>query len=149
MLIVRPQTVISLDENIRWVFHKQIQKIWIANLSKYKYFLLFCDHNFLWLNLITKLTSRYFRVHWDEIGGTHNKVAVAWKRFPRYWSFMRGIQRSRVDYFHKESVMWSFDVLCDFKPNELMKKQLRYRWFKTHWQPCDVTEMFSDSIYTT
>ena len=37
-------------------------------------------------------------------------VAMTWKHFRHYWPFVRGIHCSLIDFTHKGSVMWKFDV---------------------------------------
>ena len=48
--------------------------------------------------------------------------AMTWKRFPHYWTFVKGIHRPSVDSPHKGPVMWRFDVLSQ---NKLLNKQCR------------------------
>ena len=47
---------------------------------------------------------------------------IKWKHFPRYWPFVRGIDRSLVTL--------SFDVFSDLRPNKWLSKQSRHQWFE-------------------
>ena len=44
------------------------------------------------LRIVNSMFIRYLRVHYD---------VIEWKHFPRYWSFVRGINRSPVISYHK------------------------------------------------
>ena len=59
---------------------------------------------------------------------------IKWKHFPRYWPFVRGIQRWPVDSPHKGQ---RNGVLCLFyvRLNKRLSKQSIYWWFKTPWHP--------------
>ena len=43
---------------------------------------------------------------------------IKWKYCPRYWPFMRGIHRSRVNSPQKRPVTRSFDVFFDLRPKQ-------------------------------
>ena len=49
---------------------------------------------------------------------TNHGDVIARKRFPRYWSLMKGIHRWPLDY--KVPVMRSFDVFIDVRLNKLL-----------------------------
>ena len=60
---------------------------------------------------------------------------ITWKRFLRYWHFVRGIHWSPVNSPHKGQAAQRFDVFFDIGLN----KQWCRRWFETLWRSCDVT----------
>ena len=68
---------------------------------------------------------------------SHHNV-MAWRRFPHYWSFVRGIHRWPVDSPHKGPVMWSFDSFV-VRPIKLSSKQSICLWLGMPRRPCDVT----------
>ena len=47
---------------------------------------------------------------WIEFMSTPHDVVIKWKHFPRYWSFVRGIHRSPVNFPQKASdaELWCF-----------------------------------------
>ena len=53
-------------------------------------------------------------------------------------SFVLGNHRSPVDSPHKESVIWSFDILYGVRPINLLGTQSNCRSFDTSWRSCDV-----------
>ena len=53
----------------------------------------------------------------------HDDV-TSWKRFPRYWPFVREL--------------WCF---FDISPNKLLCKHSNGRWFGTPWRSCDISVM--------
>ena len=82
---------------------------------------------------------------------------IAWKRFPYYWPFVRGIHRWPVSWkhfptggFHSQrainacnaEIWWCFR----WWPNKLLNKHTSRRWFKTLWRPCDATGMHTWTI---
>ena len=62
------------------------------------------------------------------------------KRFPHYWPFVMGINRSHLDSLHKETVTRA--LLFSLMPNKGLDKQTRRRWFETpgclSWRHCNV-----------
>ena len=91
------------------------------------------DHwhkNIKWLRIIFAITRMACT--------THNDV-IEWKHFPRYWPFVRGIQRSRVNSPHKASdaELWCFLYIC---LNKLSSKQLWVWLFESPsrslWRHC-------------
>ena len=44
---------------------------------------------------------------------------MAYKCFPHYWPFVRGIHWSLADYLHKGPVMWTLDI---FKPKQAVEQ---------------------------
>ena len=67
---------------------------------------------------------------------------ITWKRFPRRWSFIRGIHRLHMPR-HEGSVTRSFDIFFVGRLNKLLHKQSICRRFDTVWRPCNVTVMHS------
>ena len=71
---------------------------------------------------------------------THND-AIKWKPFPRYWSFVRGINRSPVNSPHKGHWRGAlmFSLICAL--NKRFTKQSWGRWFEmpSHslWRHCN------------
>ena len=71
---------------------------------------------------------------------THND-AIKWKKFPRYWSFVRGINRSPVNSPHKGHWRGAlmFSLICAL--NKRFTKQSWGRWFEmpSHslWRHCN------------
>ena len=51
------------------------------------------------------LNQCWLAVSWIIVN--HDGV-IKWKPFPRYWSFVRGIYRSPVDFPHKAREFWCF-----------------------------------------
>ena len=82
--------------------------------------------------------------------GLHDDV-IKWKHFPRYWPFVRGINRSPLNSPHKGQWRGSFDVFFDLRLNKRSCKQSRRRWFETPsrslWRHCN--ESFLRSITTS
>ena len=70
------------------------------------------------------------------IGGAaaHGDVII-WKQFPRYWPFVRGINRSRVNFLHKGQ--WRGAVMFFFylRLNKRLSKQWWGWWFETPSRP--------------
>ena len=64
----------------------------------------------------------------------HDNV-IKWKHFPRYWPFVRGIQRSSINSPH--TGQWRgalvFCLICAL--NKRLGKQSRGWWFETPWRP--------------
>ena len=58
---------------------------------------------------------------------------IQWKRFPRYWPFVRGIPQRPVTQ--------SFDVFFDLRLNKRLSKPSRRWWFstpsRTLWRHCN------------
>ena len=50
-----------------------------------------------------------------------------WKHFPRYWPFVRGINRSSVP--KQRLMMRGFDVFFDLRLEKRLSKQSRRQWF--------------------
>ena len=69
------------------------------------------------------------------------------KHFPRYWSFVRGVHRSRWI----QSVTRNFDVFFDLRLNQQLSIQWRRRWIempsRSLWRYCNIYNAFtSDSV---
>ena len=83
--------------------------------------------------LIDQLMFRITTIHDDVIKGKH---------FPRYWPFVRGIHRSRVNSPHKSQWRGAlmFSLICAL--NKRSSKQSRGWWFETPsrslWHYCNV-----------
>ena len=75
-----------------------------------------------------------------KVSMMHDDV-MAWKHFPRYWSFGRGINRSSVDSPNKGPVTRSFDVSFDVHLNIRVNKHGVAGDFRRHDARCDVTVM--------
>ena len=58
---------------------------------------------------------------------------MAWKHFRITGLIVRGSYQWQVDYPHKETIIWSFDVLLVLSLNKLMNKQSTCQWFETLW----------------
>ena len=71
--------------------------------------------------------SRYLSLIWHDDG-------ILWKRFPRYWPFMRGIPPTKAS----GAEFWRF-ILYAFE--QIVSKQLIRRWFETQmrslWRQCN------------
>ena len=71
----------------------------------------------------------------------HNDV-IKWKHFPRYWSFVRGIHRSPVNFPHEGQGRGAlkFSLICAL--NKRLSKQSWGWWFETPsrslWSHCKV-----------
>ena len=67
--------------------------------------------------------------------------AIKWKHFPRYWPFVRGIDRSPGNSPQKKPVTQSFDVFFDLRLNKRLSNQSWGWWFKTPshplWRHCN------------
>ena len=92
--------------------------------------------------LVQRNLIRYHRVHcgMSELQGSawnqsHDDV-IKWKHFPRYWPFVRGIQRFPVISLHKTS---DAELLCflwsAWPLNKRLSKQSRGWWFGTLSRP--------------
>ena len=60
---------------------------------------------------------------------------IKWKKFPRYWPFLRGIQRFHGEFPAKRPVTRRFDVLFDLCLNKQLSKQSWGWWFETLSRP--------------
>ena len=71
----------------------------------------------------------------------HDDV-IKWKRFPRYWPFVRGIHRSPVNSPHKGQWRRALIFSLDQRPNKRLSKQSWGWWFETPsrplWRHCNV-----------
>ena len=71
----------------------------------------------------------------------HDDV-IKWKRFPRYWPFVRGIHRSPVNSPHKGRWRWALMFCSNYAWNKLLSKQSLCWWFKTPsgslWRQCNL-----------
>ena len=63
---------------------------------------------------------------------------MAWKHFPHYWPFVRGIHWWPVDSPHKGLILWNFDSLF-VKLNNLLNNHYSCQWFEMLWWPYDIT----------
>ena len=72
------------------------------------------------------------------VNGTQYYHFIKWKRFPRYWLFVRGIRLSSVDSPHKGpgATALKFPLMFSYAN---MNKHSNYQWFGTPWRSCDVT----------
>ena len=68
---------------------------------------------------------------------THDEV-IKWKHFPHYWTFVRGIHRSVVEFPSQRPVMQNFDVFFDLRLNKCLRKQSWCWWFEmpSSWLWC-------------
>ena len=94
--------------------------------------------------------TRVHRVRYDQRGaGSHNHDAVIkWKHCPRHWPFVRGIDRSPVnwpvtgEFPSQRPVTRSFDVFFDQRLKKRLSKQSWDWWLKTPprslWRHCNV-----------
>ena len=69
-----------------------------------------------------------------KIKHPHDDV-IKWKHFPRYWPFVRGIQRSPVNSPHKGQWHGAFHVFFDLRLNKRLSKQCWGWWFETPSRP--------------
>ena len=53
---------------------------------------------------------------------------IKWKRFPRYWPFVREIHRSSVDSPHKGQWRGAWIFFFDLRLHDRLSKQSRRRW---------------------
>ena len=58
------------------------------------------DDWFRWWLAVGQTTSHYLNQLWHGFP-THHDDVIKWKRFPRYWPFVRGIHRFPVNFPHK------------------------------------------------
>ena len=67
-----------------------------------------------------------------EVFSDHDDV-IKWKQFPRYWPFVRGIQRSPVtgEFPSQKPVTRSLDVFFGLCLNKRLGKQSWGWWFET------------------
>ena len=86
-----------------------------------------CQPRCVQVAVTTKL-DRYIALVHDDV--------IKWKHFPRYWPFVRVINRSRT-----KPVTRSFDVFFDLRLNKRLSKQSRGWWFETPsrslWRHCN------------
>ena len=72
----------------------------------------------------------------------HDDV-IQWKHFLRYWPFVWGIHRSRVNSPHKGQCCGALTFFFDLCPNKRLSKQWWGWWFETPssplWRHCNVT----------
>ena len=114
--------------NLSWLF--QWSKTCVAAPTLFLWSILECYQYSLWrclkcVNLVNlKLNDIVYitRAHVDVIN---------WKRFPRYWPFVRGIHRSPVNSPAQRPVTRSFDVFFDLRTNKRLSKQWWDWWFET------------------
>ena len=111
------------------------------NRQIYVYIHIFClDGNMwaifkistLWRLLTTKSCANLDK---HEACQLHDDV-IKWKHYPRYWPFVQGNHRSRV----QRPVTRSFDVFFDLCLNKRFSKQSWGWWFETQsrslWHHC-------------
>ena len=74
------------------------------------------------ISLLLDRCGRDFKCH-DDV--------IKWKRLPRYWPFVRGIQRSPVNFPHKGQWRGAllFSLICTL--NKRLSKQSLGWWFQT------------------
>ena len=72
----------------------------------------------------------------------HDDV-MAWKHFLRYWPFVRGIQRSPVNFPHKGPVMWCFDCFLNTEQTVEQPVKLPVIWdaITPMWRHCNVMQV--------
>ena len=77
-----------------------------------------------------------------HIQNYHDDV-IKWKHFPHYWSFVRGIHRSRWIPHTQRPATRSFDVFLDLRLNKRLSKQSWGWWFETQsrplWRQCNAS----------
>ena len=63
--------------------------------------------------ILCQSSSKENGTSWSGTQTEHDDV-IKWKHFPRYWPFMRGIHRSRVNSSHKGQWLWAlmFSLIC-------------------------------------
>ena len=64
----------------------------------------------------------------------HDDV-IKWKRFPRYWPFVRGIQPVPGDFPTQRPVTRTFNVFFDMRLNKRLSKQWWGWWIETPSRP--------------
>ena len=65
---------------------------------------------------------------------SHDNV-IKWKHFPRYWPFVRGIHRSKVNSPHKGQWRGALMFFFDLRLNKRLSKQWWGWWFDTLSRP--------------
>ena len=92
-------------------------------------------------------SSDYASMVTSTCGEFLGKYSAWWRhymqRFPHYWPFVLGIQRSPLDSNHKGPVMQSYDDFCIVRLNKLLHKHSINRWLDMAWRFCDVTTMIA------
>ena len=75
-----------------------------------------------------------------RIHAMHDDI-IKWKHFPRYWSFVRGIQRSPVNSPYKGQWRRALVFFFYLRLNQQFSKQWRRRLFETPshplWRHCN------------
>ena len=76
----------------------------------------------------------------------HHNDVIKWKHFPRYWPFVRGIQRSPVNSPHKGQCRGAlmFSLICTWINGWINNR--KGWWFETPsrslWRHCNVFSLF-------
>ena len=85
--------------------------------------------------------------HYNSLHLYHDDV-IKWKHFPRYWPFVRGIDRSPVNSPHKSQWRGAlmFALICAVKKR--LSKHSWGWWFETHRAHYDVIIIINPSIYS-
>ena len=65
---------------------------------------------------------------------------MTWKRFPRYWLFVKGIHWSPVDCPNKRAILWGFDFFMSAL-TKCWKKNTNGQGYGTPWSSCDASAM--------
>ena len=88
------------------------------------------NHEYLWCVLV-----RCWKLH------RHDDV-IKWKHFSRYWPFLRGIHRSRVNSLAQRPVTRSFLVIFDLCRNKRLSKQSHPFWRHRNGVRCIYTYIY-------
>ena len=79
--------------------------------------------------VLLQYSTRYMHTFWALLWSTlllsscfHDDV-IKWKHFPRYWPFVRGIQRSPVDFLHKGR--WRWDSNFSSAPEQTIEQTIK------------------------
>ena len=70
----------------------------------------------------------------------YHEDIIKWKHFPRYWPFVRGINRSPVQSPHKGQWRGAWCFLWS-APKQKIEQTIKRRWFETHRDNYDTTAM--------
>ena len=104
-----------------------------------------CIYNSYWIDQWFSLFFSVVSLVWDNHtnapfspNSTGTWWVIKWKRFPRYWPFVRGIHRSPVNSPHTKASDAEFDVSFDLHLNKRLNKQSWGWWFETSSAHCDV-----------
>ena len=113
-------------------------------------------HGFVVLYFVAVLYSVYsidpllMHLSYVFLASTHRHDVIKWRHFPRYWPFVRGIQRSLIIPITKTSdaELWCFhwSLMFSWRLNKELSKKSRRRWYETPsrslWRYCNQSDVY-------